>query len=477
VTIKTDVSTGLRAPGTYFEFNVSAAQRGLTPLTTRVCLLGTISSAATVAAGTLKQIFTEAEADDYWGVGSPLALMCRWSLKATLDYGKSPEIWAIGIAEPGAGTAQTNTLTCTGPATADGDLHIRIAGRDVHVAVSSGDADTVVAADLDDAINELVTELPVTSGVVGAVATVTHVTKGVNGADVEIDVINEPAGVTCTPAGGAAGATAVDFTNTLALLLDKDYDVIVLENHAAADVADCTTHLATAWGAGQKRWRHTLMAERGTLATAQALATAADEYTQMIVSAEGFRNQDCEIAAYIGTMLAAEDDPALPFNGVACKSLYLPEKADIPTNAEIESGISGGLFMLTVNEAQTHAKIVRAVTTQVTDGNSNPFFVMLDYTLSRSMYWFARQLDIKWSGPNFSRAKKTTRVQRAIRSAGLEVAYAAEKLEILHNVDDHAAEFQVETDATVTTRCNVAVPTAVVVPLNQVVPVMNLIVE
>jgi phage tail sheath gpL-like len=476
MTIKTNVSAGLRAPGTYFEFNTSAAQRGLVPLTTRVCLIGTISSAASVAAGTVTQVFTEAEADDYWGTGSELALMCRWAIKACLDYGKSPEIWAIGIADP-AGTAATLTWTVTGTASADGDLHVRLAGRDVHVAVSNGDANTTVAADLDAAFGEYVTELPMTSGVVSNVVTTTAVCTGVNGNDIEGDEVSTPAGISLAIATGAAGVGAIDVTNTLALLLDKDYAMVAISNHAAADVADFATHLATAWGAGQKRWRHTLMAERGSLATGQALATAADEYGQMVVSAEGFRNTCAELAAYWATIFAAEDDPAASFNLLDAPSLYPPEKADIPTSAEIESGIGGGMCVLTMNESQTKARLVRAVTTQVTDGNSNQMFTMLDLGISKTMAYTAKQVDAKLSGPEFVRAKKLARVQRAIRSATLDVLYAMEKLERLHNIDDHAGELQVETDATVATRCNVAIPTPVVPILNQSVAVMNLIIE
>jgi phage tail sheath gpL-like len=195
----------------------------------------------------------------------------------------------------------------------------------------------------------------------------------------------------------------------------------------------------------------------------------------MVVSAEGFRNTPSEIAAYIGTMLAAEPDPALPWNDVALPSLYLPEKADIPTNAELESGIGGGLFMLSTNEAQTEAKIVRAVTTQVTY-NAVPFYTMLDYTIGRSFYYGARQIDIA-QALHFPRAKKTERTAKDVRSVTLDVMYQLEDLEIWHNIDDHAAELVVETDPVVTDRLVQAVPAAVVAPLNQTVNVMNLIVE
>lgn len=474
MTISTSVAAGIRRPGRFFDFNIASASRGLVPLNTRVCLIGTISGAATIAAATPTQIFTEAQADEYWGVGSELALMCRWAIKATIDYGKAPEIWAVGVADP-AGTAALNTITASGTATETAELHLRIAGRDIRVAITSGDAAAAVGPLIDAEIDALITELPVTSVAVAAIVTTTAVCTGINGQDVEHETIADVAGISIAHANSVPGVGVIDITAALDTLEDKDYDVVCCSNHASTDITDFATHIATVWGATAKRWRHCLMAERGTIATGQALATAADDWRQMVVQAEGFRNTPAEIAAYVSTMLAAEDDPALPWNDVELPSLYPPDKADIPTNAELESAIAGGLFILSMNEKQTQAKIVRAVTTKVTH-SSVPYFVLLDYTIGRSYYYGARQIDIAQTS-KFPRAKKLDRTLNAVRSVTLDVMYALEDLEIWQNIDDHAAELQVETDSVVTTRINQSVPAAVVPPLNQIVNVMNLIVE
>ena len=314
-----------------------------------------------------------------------------------------------------------------------------------------------------------------TAGVAAGVVTTTHVVTGVNGADVEIDEVTTVAGISLAIASGAAGATATDITASLDLLEDKNYDIVACANHAAADVADFATHITATWASGAKRWRHTLMAENGSLATGQALATAADDYRQMVAQGDGFRNTPGEIAAYVGTILAGEDDPAQPYNDLELPGLYLPETADIPTDAELETYIAGGLFMLSVNEKQTKAKIVRACTTKVTH-NSVAFFDLLDYTISRAMYYGARQIDIA-QALHFANVKKTARVLASIRSVTLDIMYALEELEIWQNIDDHKDELVVETDPTLATRVNVAVPATVVPPLNQIVDVINLIVE
>ena len=48
--ITTTVSASIRRPGRFFDFNIISANRGLTALNQRIALIGTISSAATVAA-------------------------------------------------------------------------------------------------------------------------------------------------------------------------------------------------------------------------------------------------------------------------------------------------------------------------------------------------------------------------------------------------------------------------------------------
>lgn len=463
-----------RRPGRFFDFNYSAAQRGLTPLTQRIALIGILGSAGTVAKETLKQVFTEGEADTYFEVGSELALMVRWAIKGHIDYGNASEIWAIGMDES-TGVAAVTTLTFVGVATETAIAHIRIAGRDIKVGVANGAVIGTIASDIDDAIDEMIKELPITSGAVAGVVTCTHNAKGVNGNDVEYDNISMPAGIVLTIAQTVPGTVDVSIANCLDLLEDKDYDFVVCGNHIADDIDEFGTHLNATWASGVKRWRHTVLAERGTLATAQALATAADDYRQVVIAAEGFRGTPGEIASYVAAQWAAEKDPNLPWNDWELDSIYLPETADIPTGAELNTYIAGGLTIVSVNENQTKAKIVRAVTTKVSEA-SVPFFVLLDLGITKGAYYAMRQIDAAQAAVT-SRAKKTIRSKAAVRSTTLATLYSLEELEIVQNVKAHEKELIVENDPSVASRLVQAVPTSIVPPLNQVVNVINLAVE
>ena len=300
-------------------------------------------------------------------------------------------------------------------------------------------------------------------------------TTGDNGNDVRYDLDELPEGVTIAAVQETAGAGVVDLTPALDVVLDKRYKLVAVANHAAADVDDLRAHLSDAWELTTKRFRHTIMAETGTLATGLALATRANDFRQLVVSAEGFRNTPGELAAYVGAIVAGEDDPARPFNDVELPSVYLPDDAAIPLTEELEVGIAGGLFMLSVNDAKTRAKVVRATTTQ-TSLDDVPFFELLDVTLSLSMVYTAEQVDLAQARVT-RQAKQSARTRKRVRSVTLDTLLKLEDLEILQNVADHAEELLVEPHPSIPSRLVTSIPTSVVPPLNQIANVFNLLVE
>ena len=474
MTIQTSVPASNRVPGTFFEFNIANAARGLVSLIQRIALVGVQSAAATKTAVEVNEVFAESEGDLFYGQGSELALMVKFAFRGSRDIGVAVQVHAIGIADP-AGTAALHTFTVTGSPTEVGEVKLRIAGRVIRAAVGIGDSVTVIALSIVDAISEQLPELPITVGSAIGVVTTTAVVLNENGSDVVHEVDDVPAGVTVVAANSVPGVGVSDITLSLDVLADKDYDFVAIANHKAADITDFTTHLDAMFAAGVKRWRFGLMTDTTSLATGQALATAADDFRQVVVEAEDFRNTPGEISAYLAGILGGAADPALPWNNVELPTLFLPDPANVPTAAELNSGINGGLFMLSVNENQSRAKIVRAVTTQVSL-SSAPFFALLDLTIPRTMHFAARQVDIQLL-LQFARAKKNDATIRRVRSVVLSTLKLLEAQEQLQNVSARANELIVETDSTNPDRLNVAIPTSVVPPLNQIVNVINLIVE
>src|SRR5688500_4291834 len=141
--LTSNVPSDKRRPGTFHTFDDTSGARGLIPVTRSIALVGLKTSAGTYAVSTPVQVFNESEADTYFGVGSQLALMVRQAYAAMRKQegqgGSSCQVWACAVTAP-AGVAATRTFTVTGPATANGDVEFRIAGRPIRAAVKSGDS-------------------------------------------------------------------------------------------------------------------------------------------------------------------------------------------------------------------------------------------------------------------------------------------------------------------------------------------------
>jgi phage tail sheath gpL-like len=470
------VPSALLVPGVYVEFNIAAASRGLTPISRRVALVGTKTAAGEQDELVPVQAFSDADADRLFGVGSPLALMCKFGFRGARDYGGGAELHAVAIDDPGD-TAAEHTLTITGDADEGGEIVVEIAGREVRTTVEPGDDPTAQATKLDAAIDALKAELPVTSASALGVVTTTATVTGVNGSDLVITVVETPAGVSIAVAESVPGVGVTDITAALDALATDDYDWIAIENHQAADVADLAAHLAETWASGVKRWRFTRMAETGDLSTFTALCEAADDFKQCFTWSEDNPLMPGEIAAY-RAMIDAAREPTLTttLNGLALPSIPLPPKASWPQPGlagEQQAAMSSGGEVLAPDERGV-MRLVRAVTSKTThDGVA--YKAMVDTLIGEGMVYTARQCEIAWAA--FSDAKKSARVRRQIRSVTYGVLKRLEGLEVLQNVDEHKGQLTVEPDGVDVNAAVAAIPTSVIPGLAKLIGVFNLLVE
>ena len=149
--VTTSLPSNKLKPGVFVEFDTSSGLRGVRPVSYRGALIGAHTSAGTQAIRTPVRVYTEDEADGYFGAGSELALMCRAAIAAGKKAGNMAELWAVAEDEPSGGTKAAFTLTVTGPATASGNLVIKVCGLLISVGVTSGDAQNTIAAAIEAA--------------------------------------------------------------------------------------------------------------------------------------------------------------------------------------------------------------------------------------------------------------------------------------------------------------------------------------
>jgi phage tail sheath gpL-like len=477
MTVNTGISTSLRRPQTFHTFTYLQGGRALVPLPQKLCLIGTMKG-GTAVAGTLYQINDPVETDGLFGVGSQLALMCRQAFMTSGLLGQGPQLSAIGVAEPAGGAQHTQTFTVTGPATASGNVVIRIAGRTLTIGVASGDSASTIAAAINAAIGALATTLPVTSVVLAGVVTCTHVVKGVGGNDVLYEVTKVPAGVAIVTAQGVAGSGISDETAALAAIAGVEFDAIALENHLAADVALALSHVTVAWTATEKKWRWVFIGEPGTIGTATTLAAAANDRAIVVVNCNGCRSLPAEMATSGAVALLSRSRPNGNWDGMVLP-LYPPDDAVAYTAGQIETALAAGLTPLKSVEdpnsrvtQQGVLKISKLVTTCTTVA-SQPFEGLRDIAVPRVGAFIARQIDAAHAArfsaaANPDGALDTPDSVNQVRDMIANLLYAAQDGKIVKNVDNDLQALVVEDDPSAPGRVNADIQYTVVLGLHQV---------
>ncbi len=479
--IVTSIPSTFRTPGSTVEFDITSGARGLVALTRRVALVGVrATGVGTATNGVPYQIFVEGDGDARFGKGSELALMCRAALRAARKAGRSPEIWAISIAEP-AGVKSAKTFTVTGTATAAGDIIIRIAGRWISVPVANGDVQNTIASSIKTAIDKVAAtgDLPGTAAVATNVVTFTMTSQGVNGEDLKVSVEATVAGAAVVAASSATGTGAAVIQAATDALNDKHYNAVIVANHTTTDVTTLKAYAAARAAAGVKRWAFWFMAGQGTLTAATTLATASDTEYGVQVAMEDCPNMPGEIATHVGVTRFGVEDPSLSVSGTKL-DLYAPPGPSIFTPGvcgEVESALAAGVTPLSAN-ANGEVYIVRLVTTKTTH-NSAPYDLMRDFGVPYTLTWVGEQADaaVLIFMADVRNKKMTVATQKRLRSVLLGMLRAAEELEIVQNVELHKAELQVGPDAVVKTRVNYDLPVSVVPGMEQAAGVLRLFVE
>lgn len=474
----TGISPSLRRPQTFHTKQYLQGGRALTPLPQRALLIGTMKG-GTAVAGTIYAIDDAPQTDALFGVGSPLALMCRKAFECCAFFGQGPFLFAIGVAEPGGvNTQRVQTLTFSGPATGSGQNVFRIAGRTFTVGVAKDESANSMAAAADAAIDAAKQNLPLTAAVAGAVVTTTHVAKGENGQDALIEVVSLAPGVGLVIAQTTAGSGVMDPTAALAAAAGPEYDAIALENHKAADIALALTHVTTAWGAAEKKWRWVVFGETGSIGTATTLAAAANDRAILVLDCEQSPSLPCELAVAGAIAKLAKARPNANWDGMKLP-IYPPPDAFDFTNSEVESALAAGITPLkAVVDPQTRVQqpgvvaIQKYVTTKTTEAGV-PFEALRDLAVPRVGAYIARQIDTAFvqrfgAAANPDGVLLTDDTIGQIRDMVANLLYAAQDARIITNVDTDLQSLVVEKDLASPGRVNVDVTYTVVLGLHQV---------
>lgn len=143
-----------RVPGAYGQVTNSSGAQTAASLPKKVLCVGLKGTAGTIGADTqVAPILSQTDADTYAGAGSEGACMLYDALVYAAVAGV-PLYYASPLPPAGA-TAATTNFKITGTATSGGSVTVRINGTNVTQGIAIGDTGAVVAANLANSINGL----------------------------------------------------------------------------------------------------------------------------------------------------------------------------------------------------------------------------------------------------------------------------------------------------------------------------------
>lgn len=461
-----DIDADIRTPGGYVEIDSTRARRGLPDKTPRVLLVGNRLATGAVAAATLARVLSPAEARVQFGPSSILAQMAARFLAANA----SADVWAVGLADDGAGVAATKTITITGAATAAGVFPLYIAGRALPVAVTNGMTPAQAATALAAAV-QAATDVPMTAAAAPGVVTLTARNKGTpgNSIDVRVGYYREDvlaAGLAAVIADGVAGATDPDIADAIAAIGDEAFDVIVSAWTGSANLAALETELTARWGPARQLDGLAFVGARGSQGTLATLGSAHNSRYVSIIGANASPTSPWEWAASVAGVVAHYGgiDPARPFQTLPLPGILPPATVDRFTRAERELLLRDGISTFTVDQGGV-VQLERVITTYQTDGFGSADTSWLDVntplTLSYMRWSWRQRMLAKFPRCKLASDGTLVGVGQAIVTPKVckaeTIAWARDLASagLLEEVDQFIADLVVERDGSDQSRLNV----------------------
>ncbi|MEM9487955.1 MAG: hypothetical protein AAGC55_02360 [Myxococcota bacterium] len=419
-------------PTTQIHIGERADTGALASLETAMVIIGAKIESGTATLGELVQVFSAAQADVLFGLGSELANQLRWVYRGLQDAQTGGvRLYALPLAEPTGAIARVVAVNFGNTAAAEaGVVKLRIAGERISANVAAGDSPFLVSQALTEAVNARRRELLFTAEFSPQSCTLTAINKGSNANQIAVEVVSAPPGMSVEVEQTTAGVGEASIETALFALEAEDIQVVSISGHSIAAVTAAKAHVNKTWTALSKRWRWVFLGSR-SLPESNQLSTIAEHRGIVVVCAKDAPNTPAQLAAYMAARVAAEPQPNRPFDApMPLDSLYLAPKPLL--DSEIETLGPRGIWLLDINGRRSGMISVRGVTTQtLVDGVRDDS--QLDIGVSRSQVEFSRQLDAAIAR-NFSRVLKTDENKARVRDVCISVALGLETRNILRDV-------------------------------------------
>lgn len=326
------VPSNLRVPLFFAEFDNSRAVQGGALQEYKTLMIGPKLAAGTKAALSAPELITnEDQAKELFGAGSVLADMAVKYLKQT----KIIPLYCVAVEDLLAGVKADGLITFGGAPTKAGVISFMIGGKNVKIGVTTTDTPSTLATALAAAImadaDFVVTAA--TNANPGEVI-ITAKNKGEQGNEIDLShsyFTGEelPAGVTVAVTAMADGAGNPDLDDVWPVIGEDQYMLVVTPYLDASNLTKVETELTSRFGPLRQNDGYALYAKRGTVGTLSTLGDSRNSQFSTILGMKGPSSPWQFAAAMAGQIgLAAQNDPARPFQTLVLTEIYAPKKAD-----------------------------------------------------------------------------------------------------------------------------------------------------
>jgi len=365
-----EVPANLRVPFLYAEFDNSAAQQGPNQQPYRAMIFGPKLAAGSAAAEESQLIDAGASnVDALFGQGSLLAEMC----KAFREVNTFNELYAMPVEDAGASVAATGSIKIDTASTKDGVLALYIASKRVAIAVTAGQTQTSIAADLEAAL-DADASLLLSADVDGGDDTQINFTaknKGITGNDIDVRLNfsaddESPEGLTATIVAMNGGTGQPDLSNAIAAIDDKQYIIMINAFNDSANMDELAQELADRFGPVKQNDGYAFHYHVGTLGEQITKGNTKNSQFLMVADAIGPEHgasQISRIAAVVAR--AGEIDPARPFQTLEVSGMAVPSQAEQRVLEDRNTLLFNGIF--TTKVVVDRVVIERVITTYKTN--------------------------------------------------------------------------------------------------------------
>ena len=451
-----NIPASIRKPGKYFEYNTRMAVNTLPANAQKMLIVGQRLTGGSVPALTPTQVYSSAQAADYFGAGSMLHRMVLAAITANayLDL-------TVCALDDGAGAAATDTVTIAGTATGAGVLTLSVGNQSCQIAIAATDAAAAKATALQAALAQI-SSLPVAATVNAAVVTLTSKNKGLVGNQIDIAVSCTAPGLTATLANPTltGGTIDPDISTALTKVFAQQYTIICTPYNDQTSLTALRTHLDSVSGPMEQRPGIAAFGFDGALAAATTLAGQINGGRLSMYYLRGTTTPAYEMAAAYGAVIASEEDPAMPLNTLALTGIAAPPISQRLSRTEQETCLYNGVTPGEVGPGEV-VQIVRAISTYTLDPQGIADISLLDITTIRTLDYVRLACRTRIA-LRFPRSKLSSKTPSRVWTELYDVLLKLDELEIIENVAANKDGLLVERDLQDPNRLDAKIPDDVV---------------